>query len=214
MSTEPDRAAEAADTTRARSLYREGATAYDRRTGLARPFRRRAVAKLQISLGETVIDVACGTGLNFADILARIGPEGRLIGVDLSPEMLSIARGRAEARGWENVELVESSIEDAALPSEADAALFSLTHDVLQSARAVENVVGSLRPGGRVASFGAKSASRWTLPLSLAARRFDRRFVTNFEGFDRPWLVLGRYVDLHVEPVALGLAYIAWGAKQ
>jgi demethylmenaquinone methyltransferase/2-methoxy-6-polyprenyl-1,4-benzoquinol methylase len=180
---------------------------------MAGRYRRRAVAKLALSSGQTAIDVACGTGLNFADLIALVGPEGRVVGVDLSPDMLAIARKRVAARGWKNVELIESSIEEAELPSAADAALFSLTHDVLQSRKAVANVLGSLAPGGRVAAFGAKSGPRWAVPFDLAIRRLDRRFVTNFEGFARPWEVLGKLVELEVETVALGWAYLAAGRK-
>jgi demethylmenaquinone methyltransferase/2-methoxy-6-polyprenyl-1,4-benzoquinol methylase len=47
-----------------------------------------------LTAGETVIDVACGTGLTFALIEDLIGPDGRVIGMDLSPEMLA-KRGSA-----------------------------------------------------------------------------------------------------------------------
>lgn len=108
-----------AQTAQAQSLYRKGATAYDRRTGLARRYRERAVAKLALAPGQTVIDVACGTGLNFRDLLRGIGAEGQLVGVDLSPDMLGIAQERAEKFGWGNVALIESSIEKASLPTGA-----------------------------------------------------------------------------------------------
>jgi ubiquinone/menaquinone biosynthesis C-methylase UbiE len=213
MPTNGGSASHDVQTARAQSLYKQGAAAYDRRTGLARRYRERAVTKLALAPGETVIDVACGTGLNFPELLRGIGPEGHLLGVDLSPDMLGLARERAEKFGWGNVTLIESSIEEANLPTDPDAALFSLTHDVLQSRQAVENVVGALVSGGRVASFGAKDGPTWAAPLNSAARRLDRRFVTNFDRFDRPWTVLGSLIDLEVEPVLLGWGYIASGRK-
>ena len=79
-----------------------------------------------------------------------------MIGVDLSPEMLEVARERLGRHEWRNVVLIETAVEEAQLPTALDGALFSLTHDVLQSRPAVKNVVKHLRAGARVASFGAK----------------------------------------------------------
>lgn len=165
-----------------------------------------------LSRGDTAIDVACGSGLNFALLQEHVGSGGRIIGVDVSPEMLSNAARRALEHGWRNVTLIEAAVQDAALPEPADAALFSLTHDVLQSPAAVANVLAHLHPGARVASFGSKWAPRWALPVNVVVRAIAARYVTTFSGFDRPWAVLQQQLPgLQVEPVALGGAYIAWG---
>src|SRR5262249_52309762 len=89
--------------------YRLRARRYDRLAPLTHHLRARAVERLRLRAGQTVIDVACGTGLTFALIEERIGPHGRLIGVDLSPEMLSHARERVAINGWRNVRLIESA---------------------------------------------------------------------------------------------------------
>jgi ubiquinone/menaquinone biosynthesis C-methylase UbiE len=203
------------DATRAVEKYRRKARRYNRRTRGADRFRSLAVERLALQPGETVIDVACGTGVNFALIEERIGQEGRIVGIDLSPDMLVEASKRVEADGWSNVTLVEASIEDAAIPAEADGALFSLTHDVLQSEAAVGNVVRHLRPGGRVSSFGAKWAPSWLLPVNALVWYTARKYVTTFEHFDRPWHLLERFVpDLKIRSLAFGALYLAWGAVQ
>ncbi len=90
--------------------------------------------------------------------------------------------------------------------------LFSLTHDVLQSERALENAFHHLRPGGQIAGFGAKWASGWRVPVNLYVWLVARRYVTTFAGFGQPWDRLSRFVPkLHVEELALGGAYVAWG---
>lgn len=160
-----------------------------------------------------VLDVACGTGINFALIEERIGPQGRLVGIDLSAEMLGLAADRVRSQGWENVSLIESAIEAAQLPGPFDAALFSLTHDVLQAPDAIERVLRQLKPGGRVASFGSKWAPRWAVPVNLVVWLIARRYVTTFAGFERPWKMLVRQIDLRVESLAFGGAYLAWGTK-
>lgn len=65
-----------------------------------RPMRRETIRQLRLAPGQTVLDVACGTGLNFELILDRIGPAGTLIGVDYSAGMLSKARQQVERQGW------------------------------------------------------------------------------------------------------------------
>jgi ubiquinone/menaquinone biosynthesis C-methylase UbiE len=201
------------DQTRALSLYRIAAARYEQRA--ARPsqrYRRRTVQRLQLLSGEAVLDVACGTGANFGLLRATIGADGLIVGVDLSPEMLAVARERSGAAGWRNVRLIESAIEEADLGGPFDAALFSLTHDVLQSEAATANVARHLKAGARIASFGAKRAPRWRVPVNFAIQRISRRYVTTNAGFDEPWRNLARLApDLRVEAVALGGAYIAWG---
>ncbi len=207
-----ERSASSPSTKRVEDKYRTAAVAYDRRTRWFEHFRAQAVARLAVSTGDTVIDVGCGTGVNFPLIERRVGPDGHVIGVDVSPDMLSRAAAKAAGAGYRNVTLIQSAAEDADLSAGADAALFSLTHDVLQQPSALENVFRSLRAGAGVASFGSKWAPRWRVPVNAYVRWVARRYVTTFEGFERPWRHLEDFTrDLRVEEVALGGAYIAWG---
>ena len=185
---------------------------YDRATRRFEGYRRRAVERLVLSSGDAVIDVACGTGLNFELLRRRVGRSGRIVGVDVSADMLRQAEARVRSRGWDNVTLIEAPVEEALLGEPADAALFSLTHDVLQSDPAVQNVLGHLAPGARVASFGAKWAPRWNVPVNAYVWWKSRRYVTDLSGLDAPWRRLERALDeFRVEPVTLGGAYIASG---
>jgi ubiquinone/menaquinone biosynthesis C-methylase UbiE len=201
------------DRERALDLYRAEAARYDRAVSrVVKRHQLRAIDRLWIAPGDAVLDVACGTGVNLPVLAERVGPTGRVVGVDLSPEMLAIAAERLRALGAENVTLIEAAVEDAELPGEFEAALFSLTHDVLQSKPALSNVFAHVRRGGRVAAFGAKWSARWNLPVNLYVRRVSRRYVTTFEGFEAPWRNLAEYLDsLTVDEVALGGAYIASG---
>lgn len=175
-------------------------------------WQRMAVERLDLQPGEVVIDAACGTGLNFPPLEERIGSNGRIIGIDLSPEMLAQARERVAAESWENVTLIETAVERAQLEVRADAALFSFAHDVLQSPQAVANVVAHLRPGARVASVGAKLARRWAFPVNFVVRRVASPYLTTFQGLDRPWRELEPYTgEMRHRSLALGGAYVAWG---
>lgn len=202
----------APDRKRALESYRVEAASFDRKTRRSTVHRIKAVDRLKLEPGDVVLDVACGTGVNFDPIARAVGPSGKILGIDLSPEMLSVARRRTELHGYENVKLFESPVEDMSLDLQADAALFSLAHDVLRSDAALAAVMAHLKPGARIAAFGAKRAPGWNLPVRLWVWRRARSYFTTFEGYDRPWDKLERAIpDLRVESVAFGSAYLAWG---
>jgi SAM-dependent methyltransferase len=85
-------------------------------------YRRLAIEALHLKKGDTVIDIGCGTGLNFARIEQQIGTEGKLIGVDLTDRMLAQARTRIVRNGWSNVEL-----------SQTDAAAYVYDHSLMHN---------------------------------------------------------------------------------
>lgn len=134
--------------------------------------------------------MGCGTGLSFGLIEQRIGSTGQLVGIELSPEMLAVARERIRRHRWTNVTLIESAIEDARIGAQADAALFCLVHDITRSRPALENVLAQLKPGGRIGVFGVKEVSAKFLPLSLLTRRVMAPFITTRDGAERPWTLL------------------------
>lgn len=201
---------------RALAQYREHARSYDRSLSviIVRPVYRAALTQLALQPGETVLDVACGTGLNFAGIRRAIGPQGRLIGIEQSPEMLDVARKRVASHAWRNIELIESAAEQADLPSDADAALFSFAHDVLRTPAAIGRIAAALRPGGRVVAAGIMDPSRPR--LGTLARRASCPYVTTFDGFALPWSMLAREVRIvRVERPSgyLGSMYVVTATK-
>src|SRR4051794_14019313 len=100
--------------------YRRIASYYDRMVRF-RCARFEAVAALAPAQGETVLEVACGTGLNLPELSHRVGAAGRVIGVDVSPAMLAQARTRCWREKLGNVEIIESSAEGLGLGEPADA---------------------------------------------------------------------------------------------
>jgi acyl dehydratase/SAM-dependent methyltransferase len=193
------------------TLYRRLAGSYDLTTAWLEPYRHRAISYLRLQPGDVVLDVGCGTGMSFEPIQAAIGPSGRLVGIEPCPEMLAGARARVEAAGWDNVTLLEASAEEATVPGPVDAVLFAFTHDVMRSPKALANMLGQVRLGGRLAAAGPK----WTAfapQLNPLVWQVAREYVTSFEGFRRPWAELERVVpDLWVEEAYFGCVYLAWG---
>ena len=109
--------------------------------------------------GARELDVARGTGANFALIEQRIGPSGDLVGVDVTPRRLNQARARVARAGWSNVRLREGDACELGaerLSEPIDAAVWTLGLSVIaQWQRAWEAMVLSVRPAARLAIMDA-----------------------------------------------------------
>ncbi|MBF6570655.1 MAG: methyltransferase domain-containing protein [Candidatus Binataceae bacterium] len=204
----PDRAAAIAQ-------YRSRVPVYDFEIAPAEPMRRRAIARLALTPGETVIDAGCGTGLSLRYLTAAVGPAGAVIGIEQSPDMIARAQARVARRQWANVTLINSPAEDAAIPAPADAVIFHFTHDLLQTERALENILGNLKPGGRVVATGLKWAPWWSPAVNLFVRIAAQRSTTTMAGLDQPWRHLAPLLTgLVVEATAGGGTFLAYGVRR
>jgi arsenite methyltransferase len=110
-----------------------------------------AVADLHA--GETVLDLGSGAGADVLISARRVRPTGRAIGLDMTDEMLALARENAERSGIANAEFVKGYIEDMPLPDAAVDVVIS--NCVINLSGDKEKVIGEaarvLRPGGRFA---------------------------------------------------------------
>ena len=195
--------------------YRQHAPGYDASAQRTMSLRRRTIARLDLRPGDTVLDVACGTGLSFAWLRQAVGPAGRIVGVDLSPDMIRLAHAKVRQAGWNNVLVLEANMHRTELPQALDAILFNFTHDVLRSRDALEHIFTAARPGARVAMAGMKYAPWWMAPVNLIVRAQARPYMTSFEGLAAPWDLATDYLEAFQRESALfGTAYIGWGRVQ
>jgi arsenite methyltransferase len=103
--------------------------------------------------GETVLDLGSGAGADVFISARRVGPTGKAIGLDMTDEMLELARANAAEAGVENVEFLKGYLEDIPLPDESVDVVISncvinLSGDKPTVLRETARV---LRPGGRFA---------------------------------------------------------------
>jgi len=201
----PDRAA-------ALAQYRRRAGVYDLELALFEPIRRQAIARLALEPGQIVLDAGCGTGLSLERLRQGVGPRGRVIGIEQSPEMIAKARERVAQRRWKNVTLLCAPVETAEIPGRADAALFHFTHDILQRSEAIAQVMRHLKSGARVVASGLKWSSGWTVAANLFVLPAALRSVSSLEGLHQPWRGLEACAGpLDVQTILLGAVYIASG---
>ncbi|WP_063780708.1 arsenite methyltransferase [Nonomuraea sp. SBT364] len=108
-----------------------------------------AVAELQ--RGETVLDLGSGGGIDVLLSARRVGPHGKVYGLDASPDMLALARRNAEQAGVRNVEFLHGVIEHVPLPDHAvDVVISNCVINLSGDKAAVlAEAFRVLRPGGR-----------------------------------------------------------------
>jgi trans-aconitate methyltransferase len=192
--------------------YGEQARSYERDTARFQPYRRAVVEALPLRAGQVVLDVGCGTGLCCGLLRDKVGPRGSVVGIEESPEMVTVAREHIACLGWGNVTVVHAPAEDAEVALTADAALFCAVHDIMQSPVALRNVMTKLRPGAWVAAGGGKWAAPMMVGVNSMVSMLHAPYVRSFSGFDRPWRHLEQLVqDIQVREMALGSGYVMTG---
>src|SRR6476659_7623222 len=110
-------------------------------------------ALAELSAGETVLDLGSGGGIDVLLSARRVGPTGKAIGLDMTDEMLALARENQQKAGVTNVEFVKGEIEHIPLPDNSVDVIIS--HCVINLSgdkdRAIAEAFRVLKPGGRFA---------------------------------------------------------------
>ena len=112
----------------------------------------KLVDQLKLKPGDTVADIGCGTGYFSRRLAKKVVPGGRVLGVDIQPEMLQILTNEMAAAGVTNVVPILGTITDAKLPADSvDLALMvDVYHEFDHPFEMMQAIVRGLKPGGRV----------------------------------------------------------------
>ncbi len=110
-------------------------------------------ALAELREGEVVLDLGSGGGIDVLLSARRVGPTGRAYGLDMTPEMLDLARRNRSAAGVDNVEFLEGRIEEIPLPAESVDVIISncVVNLSADKPRVLAEAFRVLRPGGRLA---------------------------------------------------------------
>lgn len=141
-----------------------------------RPAHRRLIEMADPGPGERVLDVACGSGLVACAAAERVGPDGSVIGVDLSEAMLEEARRVAGERDIGNVSFRRADAEALGLPEESfdvGFCAFGLMY-APDPVRALGEIRRVLAPGGgraAIAVWGERSRCGWAEIFPIVDRR-------------------------------------------
>ena len=204
-------------------LYRKRAKRYDVSVWLYRVFgfrmdhyRRQTVDALRLSPGDVVVELGCGTGLNFPYLVQAVGSEGRIIGVDLTDAMLEVARERIKKEGWDNVELIQADIATW-MPPGNTAGFFSTLAITLvpEYDTIIHRASQALKPGGRIAIFDMKEPDNWPHWLVRLAAWLNKPFGVSLELAERhPRESIRKYLNEVVfTEYYCGALYLSVGEK-
>jgi ubiquinone/menaquinone biosynthesis C-methylase UbiE len=125
------------------------------------------VAVADLHEGETVLDLGSGGGIDVLLSARRVGPKGKAYGLDMTDEMLELAKKNAREAGVANVEFLKGEMEDIPLPEASVDVIISncVVNLSPDKSRVLAEAFRVLRPGGRVAI--ADIVTRKDLPAAI-----------------------------------------------
>lgn len=202
-------------------LYRKRAGNYDFTANLyylmgfrETSYRKKAVRRLNLYPGDTVVEIGCGTGLNFRYLRDAVGLEGRIIGVDLTPEMLDRAQARILRNNWKNVELVQSDAASYRFPEGVDGIISTFAITLIpEFDEIIKRGADALSPGKRLVIADLRKPENWPdLLVNLFVILTKPFGVTIDLAGRKPWESVERYLKpVAYEEVYFGAVYIVAG---
>ncbi len=180
-------------------------------------YRTIAIEELHLKQGDTVIDLCCGTGLNFPHLYNKVGPEGKVIGVDLSADMLKEAEKQIIKEGWENFTLIQSDAAKYQFPKNINGIVTSYAITLIPEFDSIINSGSkALTKGGKFVVLDFKKPDKWPEWFSkIMLTIFIKPYGGTYELKDRhAWESLGKYLSLkEFKEYYFGSTYIATGEK-
>jgi ubiquinone/menaquinone biosynthesis C-methylase UbiE len=121
------------------------------------PYRSTLIQNLKLSNGSSVLDMACGTGLNFPFLFNAVGSGGRIVGVDNSKKTLTLAHNRILRHNWTNVSIHKMDGPEFTTETLFDAALCTFAIEIVTPYKeTIHTMINSVKSKGRIGYIGFK----------------------------------------------------------
>src|SRR5947199_9001392 len=144
----------------------------------------RLLDTLKLRPGEVVADVGAGSGYLTFRLAERVGPQGKVLAVDIQPEMLALIRQRMKQRGVTNVEPVLGTVSDPKLPEgKVDTILMvDVYHEFSHPYEMTAAMVKALKTGGRLV-FVEYRLEDEAVPIKLVHKMSERQVIKEMAAF-------------------------------
>jgi demethylmenaquinone methyltransferase/2-methoxy-6-polyprenyl-1,4-benzoquinol methylase len=179
------------------------------------PFRRNAIRRLALRPGDRVLDVGCGSGGSFRYLLDAVGPQGEVVGIELSPTIAALAKRRVEKNNWRNAAVIEAPAQTARLDGKFDAAIMFGANELFTSKEVLDNVFAHLKYDARVVVMGAKLVEGGALKgfnplyrMMTSKLMLPSTPALNSKPFE---LLQHRMREFQIEELAGGFLFLVWG---
>src|SRR6185436_13813311 len=108
------------------------------------------VRHLELRPGMTVLDIGCGPGRVAIPVARQVGPQGRVVAIDLQPGMLSRAQEKARAADVSNIRFIQAGVGNGRLdvPQADRVLLVTVLGEIPNREAALKEIFGALKPGG------------------------------------------------------------------
>ena len=171
-------------------------------------YRRAAVQALDLKPGHRVLDIGCGTGLNFRDIAKAVGPTGLVVGTDLSHGMLSQVEQRPTLR------LVQAAAsQEVFKPGSFDAILSTYVISTILDEEILGPLFRALKPGGKLVIADDSMPPGWFIGPRFMFGRMLRKGWPNLKR-DTIRALRPHLTDLRVTHRHFGMIYIISGRRR
>jgi precorrin-6B methylase 2 len=144
---------------------------------------------LQIHPGDVIADIGAGSGYLTFRLVKRTGPKGKVLAVDIQPEMLALIRQRMKATGVTNIDLIQGTESDPKLPASAvDLILMvDVYHEFSYPWEMTTAMVRALRPGGRLVFVEYRKEDP-EVPIKLVHKMTERQVLKEMSLHPLTWV--------------------------
>lgn len=144
----------------------------------------KLIAALDLKPGLVVADLGAGSGFHTFLMAPHVGDTGKVLAVDIQPQMLKLINDKAKIKGLTNVELIQGTETDPKLP-EAGVDLILMVdvyHEFSHPYEMTEKMVAALKPGGRLV-FVEFRAEDPAVPIKAVHKMSERQVIKEMEAF-------------------------------